>query len=265
MKKKIFLFTLLLIMSLCSYTVNAGENKTNKVLTDGSYMKYYSEKDTLQDMASDIISMANCFHGDGFYSEPSDIQFEDAYCVYVDADILQKSPLTQDELTKQLNASNLVWNIPVVSNEKTVIVQISKALEPDEIAQSELTVDEIETMKENAGKWQVVSASIYETGETPMDNLNNALSSNFENLSNYKCVLLGGERGIHSMLALVLENENVTGGITLQGDINYKPLTAKNKQESNSTFYYTILLIIVVGGIVWGVTRYSLKHSKKNS
>lgn len=201
-------------------------------LLPASLLRNYPGKAEIEALAEDILEMANCFDEEGFHGEAEDIQFPDAYCVYVNADILSNLPKTAEELKNLLSGSDMVWNIPVCSAEKTVIVQVSRALELDEVDHSNLTDEERNKIASQAGTWQVVSSTLYENGETPVETLINTLAVN--HASTNSCVLIGGEKGIYSMMAVLLENNTVVGALSMERDISYSEPQVKTRGVNES-------------------------------
>ena len=187
-----------------------------EILTPESFLSNFEEKEEIEALAEEVLDMANCFEVDGFHAEVSDVDFSNAYCVFVEANILEAMPKTTEELDKLLDAAHRVWNIPVHANGKTVLVQVSRGLELSEMDLDDHTEEEIERLKEKAGKWQTVSSAMYEDGEIPEQKIGEILSENHKNTDKCKCVLIGGEPGIRTLLALVIENDAVSGAISLE-------------------------------------------------
>lgn len=206
--------------------------ETDALLLPASLLRNYPEKAEIEVLAEDILEMANCFDEEGFHWEAGDIQFSNAYCVYVNANILSNLPKTAEELENLLSGSDMVWNIPVCSGEKTVVVQISRALELDEVDHSNLTDEERNRIASQAGTWQVVSSTLYENGEIPVETLINTLAVN--HASTNPCVLIGGEKGIYSMMAVLLENNTVVGALSMERDISYSEPQVKTRGVNES-------------------------------
>lgn len=204
--------------------------ETDKLIMDDSLLNNFHENEQLYALKEDIVEMANNFEEDGFFAELTDVHFEDAYCVYVNANVLTAIPKTAEKLKDLLSFSEMVWNIPVTSSGKTVIVQISKAPQVDDFDRTNDDEDEIAKIKEKAGKWQVVSASIYEENLTPIEQLSVTLSDNKVNVDVSECVLLGGESGIYSMIAVLIEENDIKGAISLERDIAYSNTDSKTRE-----------------------------------
>ena len=214
-----FLCVFMLSLSVVSASVYASDTLT-EILIPESFLSNFEEKEEIEAMAEEVLDMANCFEEDGFHAEVSDIDFLNAYCVFVEANILEAMPKTTEELDKLLGSAHRVWNIPVHANGKTVLVQVSRGLELSEMDLDDNTEEEIERLKEKAGKWQTVSSAMYEDGEIPEQAIGEILSANHKDTDKCKCVLIGGESGIRTLLALVIENDAVSGAISLERTVS---------------------------------------------
>lgn len=231
MKIKLYalITSFVMIFSLVN-PVNVLAAETDKLIMNDSLLNNFYESEHLYALREDVIEMANNFEDDGFFAELSDVHFEDAYCVYVNANILTDIPKTAVQLKEMLSLSDVVWNIPVTASGKTVIVQISKALQVDDLERTNVDENEIEKIREKAGKWQVVSASIYEGSPTPIEQLSETLSVNKVNVEVNDCVLIGGESGIYSMLAVLIEGNDIRGAVSLERDITYSNTDSKTRE-----------------------------------
>lgn len=192
-----------------------------EILIPESLLTNFEEQEEIEALSADIVDMANCFEEDGFHAEISDIDFSNAYCVFIEANILGEVPKTKEELEKLLASARKVWNIPVYADGNTVLVQVSRSLELSEIEQDNLTEEEIETIKEKAGKWHTVSSTRYEDGVIPEQGIGEILSTNHKNTDKCECVLIGGESGIQTLIALVIENDEVSDAISLERAVSY--------------------------------------------
>ena len=213
-----FICIFMLSLSAISASVYASDTLT-EILIPESFLGNFEEKEEIEALAEEVADMA-CFEENGFHAEVSDIDFSNAYCVFVEANILGAMPKTTEELDKLLDAAHIVWNIPVHTNGKTVMVQVSRGLELSEMDLDDYTEEEIEELEEKAGKWQTVSSAMYEDGEIPEQKIGEILSENHKNTDKCKCVLIGGEPGIRTLLALVIENDAVSGLISLERDVS---------------------------------------------
>lgn len=225
MKKRLysavaFICIFMLGLSLVPLSAYAFEDLSD-VLIPESMLSNFAEKEEIEALAAEIADMANCFEEDGFHAEVSDVDFSKAYCVFTEAYILSELPETMEDLKKLLSSASMVWNIPVYSNGQTVLVQVSRALELSEIELDDCTEEEIERLKERAGKWDTVSCSMYEDNEIPEEGIKQILSANHKNVEQSKCVLIGGEVQIRTLLAVIIENDTVSGAVSLERSVSY--------------------------------------------
>lgn len=222
MTKKFRIIPMLLVMLCTCISGNyvQAEERSENILTPGSLLVNSHDKTSIEELAPEILDMANSFETDGFHAELSDIAFDDAYTIYVDADIIENQPDDPLELAELLEQADVVWNIPVYSNNETVIVQVSRALELDEIDQSQLTDDEIAEAAESAGKWQTVASTLYDKNADET-NITDALSEYSSVSGQYEAVLVGGEPGIQSVIAVITDGDSVSGAVSLKRDITF--------------------------------------------
>ena len=222
MTKKFRIIPMLLVMLCTCISGNyvQAEERSENILTPGSLLVNSHDKTSIEELAPEILDMANSFETDGFHAELSDIAFDDAYTIYVDADIIENQPDDPLELAELLEQADVVWNIPVYSNNETVIVQVSRALELDEIDQSQLTDDEIADAAESAGKWQTVASTLYDKNADET-NITDALSEYNSGSGQYEAVLVGGEPGIQSVIAVITDGDSVSGAVSLKRDITF--------------------------------------------
>lgn len=239
---RVLIVSFILGCLFCDSVFAETEDNITDVLLPDSLLENFEEKEAIEALAPEILDMANAFVGDGFYGELSDIDFSKAYCVYVEAGILEKDPKNLKDLREALESGKLVWCIPVVSGENTVLVQVSKAPELSEIEQGELTEEEWEEAKARAGKWRAVSSSLYEQGDgLPEEKLCKLISEDKE--TEEKFVLIGGEPEFHYLMAVRVEGETVTEVVPLDGELP----EAENKSLSRA-FY--IVCAAAVGIVI---------------
>lgn len=223
MTKKFRIIPMLLVMLCTCISGNyvQAEERSENILTPGSLLVNSHDKASIEELAPEILDMANSFETDGFHAELSDIAFDDAYTIYVDADIIENQPDDPLELAELLEQADVVWNIPVYSNNETVIVQVSRALELNEIDQSQLTDDEIAEAAESAGKWQTVASTLYDKNADETNIITDSLSEYNSGNGQYEAVLVGGEPGIQSVIAVMTDGDSVSGAVSLERDITF--------------------------------------------
>lgn len=234
---RVFAFMSIFLLSLSFVPLSAyASDDLTEILIPESLLSNFEEKEEIEALAAEVADMANCFEEDGFHAEVSDVDFSKAYCIFVEADILKEMPETSEELYKLLDLARRVWNIPVYANGKIVEVQVSRAWELSEIDLENCTEEEIERLKEKAGKWHTVSCSMDENGEMTGQGIKEILSANHKNMEQCKSVIIGGESGIRTLLAIVIENDAVSGAISLERPVSYtSDESAQKKKALNAT------------------------------
>lgn len=236
---RVFAFICIFMLGFSAVSFSAyASGDLAEILIPESLLSNFAEREEIEALATEIADMANCFEEDGFHAESSDVDFAKAYCIFVEADILGEMPETVDALYKLLDSAQRVWNIPVYANGKTVLVQVSRALELSEMELDDCTEEEIERLKEKAGKWHTVSCTMYENDEVPEQRIRQTFSENHKNTEQCKCVLLGGESGIRTLLAFIIENDTISGAISLERSVSY---TAEEQTQGKNAINAKIL------------------------
>lgn len=218
------------------------ERDVTNVLASDALLENFEEKEAVEALAPEILDMANSFIGDGFHAELSDIDFSKAYCVYVEANILEKDIQNLEDLRTAVGSGKRVWCIPVVSGENMVLVQVSKAPELEEMEQGEYTVEEWEEAKAYAGNWWAVSSTLYKKEEVPAEgNLKEILSGYGENVKDGKFVLVGGEPGIHSVIAVLVGDGDIKGVLSISRELSYTRNTRAGRNGGEVTLEQNVM------------------------
>lgn len=103
-------------------------------------------------------------------------------------------------MQKLMDSAKVVWNVPVVDEDQTVYVQVSRS-------------------DTAGGEWKAVSSQMYRNGENPELNLEQLLTENGLKLEECRCILFGGEPGIQTSLAVIVREDQVLGAISLSRDL----------------------------------------------
>lgn len=239
MKKSLPVISFISAIILINGTLVYADDHPEDILTPESLLINSSDYSSVKEISADIRDMADSFEQESFSADQSDILFDNAYKVYVDADILNNQPRNLHELSELLNQSDTVWNIPLSSNNKTVVVQVSKAPELNEIDQSQMSQDEITEAAEKAGKWQAVASTLYDK-TSDSDDIINSLSALNDIDQQHEVILIGGEPGIQSVMALITENDSITGAVSLQRDISFVPDDKSSEITLEQNKLYTL-------------------------
>lgn len=208
----------ILCICICGNAAYAQETAKD-LLTPDSLLVNSDDASPVTAISDEILDMANSFESDGFQAELSDIDFDHAYKIYTDANVIRSEPKDLKELSALLDQAKVVWNIPVCTQDQTVIVQVSKAPELGEIDQSQLTNEEIAEAKDQAGKWQAVAATIYDADSDDVDILEALSACTMD--SQQEAILVGGEPGIQTVMALITEGDSIIGAVSLERDLTF--------------------------------------------
>ncbi len=285
--------SLIILISFCfsfisffrPISILANENQEALIIPDAMLINS-DEKGDIERLGPEIVEYANLFEDENIDASESDINFKGAYCIYVDLDIFKELPITREYLINSTKTAARVWAVPVHSNGKTVIVQVSKGLDLDVINQNNLSPQEVEDINENAGKWQVVASTCYDRIIDFEKELSGIYKSNDISEQDLECILFGGVPGIQSVIGVLIDENDVVGLVSLERDIEgegntlskYKvypvnefvkstktlsstinekaPETAK-KHDSTKLAYIFVggIIVLVVGGLIWKRTR----------
>ncbi len=207
-------------------------------------LKNSAEKEEIELLAEDIVGMANCFEDDNFHADISNLNFEEAYCVYIEANVLDNIPKKLDELRENIKNASKVWNIPVDIKGKNVVVQVSEKLDYEE--------------NEDSNKWNVASAIDYGEKGNPCQQLEKWLSKS-DNVENRQCVLIGGENGIRTLLAIVIQGNHIKEMVSLGKEISYMEFENKEPIPIKYCIGAGCLILMTYVGIL-----YLKKRNKEN-
>lgn len=223
--KKIFhvipILSAVLFWCVCGTSAYAQEINKD-ILAPESLLINSDDRASVEELSAEILESANNFETDGFHAELSDLAFDDAFKVYIETGIFNNAPDNLQELSGLLEQADVVWNVPVYSDDRVVLVQVSKALPLNEIDQSQLTDSEIEEAAAAAGKWQVAASTLYDE-DTDSGDLIDSLSAFSSSNPQYKVFLVGGEPGIQSVTGVITDDSSIVGAASFQRDITYTP------------------------------------------
>ncbi len=190
-----------------------ADYKISHILPKTELLLGTDDETSIRAVEKDIVDMADCFAGDGFDTANESVDYENAYLVYVDANMLEQCPTNTKEVLEIAQQAEKVWIVPVVSNTNTVLVEVSKNTE---------------------GRWRAVAGSLYKNNEnSDLYNLVQTLSKN--DISGYDNILLfGGEPGIHYPVAVLTKQDEIIGAVSLEDDIIYGDNATSRSVESDN-------------------------------
>jgi hypothetical protein len=245
MKKYLTIGFCICIGLLFQVTKTYAVDEQINVLTTDAILDQSEDTNDIRALSPDIIDFVNSsFEEEKIVVDAGDIDFSKTYCVYVDADIFEDTSITYHQLNKLKQEANKVWVVPIQANGKNIVVQISRALSLHEIQRKNITVEEKEEIENNAGKWQVVSASIQEEYSDYNLQLHEILTSLNIDTKITKCILFGGVPGIQTVLAVLTDGKSIMGIVSLQRDIqaessgNTRSLPQNTKLEQGKVYSF---------------------------
>lgn len=142
------------------------------------------------------------------------IEYSRAVKIYIDTNIFENEELTPKILQTILNGAVYIWEVPVeVSENKYVIVTVSRSLPIDEELQQELlengtyTQKELEIELEKTGNWTIARASYDETKSDYIGRLESALSESYNEADSDVVYLLGGTPKIRLPFGVIFKDD----------------------------------------------------------
>lgn len=187
----------------------------------------------IEELSSEILEFANNCYGelyDGELAEEKDIDFSKAYKTYVDLDIFQKENISEEELEKMIQASPVVWTIPVYYAQETCLVEVSRGLPLDKENEADLTEEQKEQIINSEGKWTVVSCSFEDGYVDRVDEIELLLKEN-DIPQDEKYILLGGVPNVQTELIASVKDGYVDRLISSKRDITLESANTKDNRS----------------------------------
>lgn len=166
-----------------------------------------ADLEEIEEMGDQILQFVNGGYADLYEGEPaeeSDLDFENAYLVYTDANTLLDGNRTVADFEAALKELPVVWCIPVSYEETTCIVEVSRGLPLRDENSDILTDEQKAEIRNNEGKWTVTSA-VYD--EVNQQQEAEALLGDAAD----DVVLVGGVSGVSGLVGLVIDDQEVEG------------------------------------------------------
>jgi hypothetical protein len=234
MKLKMFLF--ICIFSAFAFVSAQAINFESLVSSEDANEICLLEDDLLKQV-NDIIAQ------DPSLSEPitsADIDWNSAYKIYVDSTVFQSNTTSTEEILDLLaSQDSYIWQIPIQSGSHTLIADFSKRLAPDADALSLLSEEEQADFLTSVGHWVITAVSIYDSKVSMPGwriKLEESITTNQLDASDQMGILIGGESGIHSVIGLIANEQDVTHIIPLQNNINIGTTNTYSAITSNLSF-----------------------------
>lgn len=201
-KWKNFLWICVLLVTLNAMNVDAGVTED----------LHGADLEEIEEIKDQILQFANDGYEDLYKGEPAtenDLDFENAYIVYTDANtLLDGKNSTVAYFEEALKELPVVWCIPVAYEETTCMVEVSRGLPLRDDISDILTDAQKEEIIRNEGKWTVAGAAYDEANQ----------QQEAEVLLGYAAddiVLIGGVPGAGGLVSLVMDGQEVKGMMLL--------------------------------------------------
>lgn len=166
----------------------------------------------IEEIKDQILQFANDGYADLYKGEPAtenDLDFENAYIVYTDANtLLDGKNGTVAYYEEALKELPVVWCIPVAYEETTCIVEVSRGLPLRDDVSDILTDEQKAEITRNEGKWTVTSVGYDEVNW--QQEAEAMLGSTADDI-----VLIGGVPGAGGLVSLVMDDQKVEGMMLL--------------------------------------------------
>ncbi len=117
--------------------------------------------DDLSGLTDTIVTSVNDLLSDKLSRKvtSNDINYDDAFKVYVGVDVFKMETTNISELKNALEAGGYIYEIPLYIDDDTILVDIAKGQPLNNNA--EFTEEERKSILANTGKWQVTAVKYY--------------------------------------------------------------------------------------------------------
>ena len=176
------------------------------------------------------------------------VDYSRAVKIYVDTNIFENEELTPEILQDTLKDAVYIWEVPVkVSEDRYVIVTVSRALPIDEELQQELledgtyTQEELEMELEKVGSWTIPTAGYDETKPDYIGKLDSVLGETLNKEDLDMVYLLGGTPKMRQPFGVVCR-EGKYQIVTLDvvtGESDISAFSSEESQELNENSIYS--------------------------
>lgn len=171
-----------------------------------------ADLEEIEEIKDQILQFANDGYADLYGGEPAtenDLDFENAYIVYTDANtLLNGKNSTVAYFEEALKELPVVWCIPVAYEETTCMVEVSRGLPLRDDISDILTDEQKAEIIRNEGKWTVAGAGYDEVNR--QREAEAMLGSAADDI-----VLIGGVPGAGGLVSLVMDGQKVEGMMLL--------------------------------------------------
>lgn len=121
----------------------------------------------LCNLTEEIIATVSELYGEEITS--NDIDFTNAFKVYVDTNVFDLPTNDASEIEDALESGNYIYLLPISVDKGTIVVNIQKGLPLSDNAKAVLTEEEQQEVLNNVGKWIASSITLYDLGNNSYD------------------------------------------------------------------------------------------------
>lgn len=207
--KRIATILCMLVLLIFPSIVYASTNepiKTKKLSeTDADYSEIIGLDEKIKQMINSIREDTNTENLPNDYK----IDYTKANKIYVDTDIFSLETSKKQEVKEALDEGMYMWLLTLNIDNTAYQINISKGLPLNESLKEVLTEEEIETIKEEEGRWIVVAIEIFEGKSINYEATIAKILKDINYESDVEILLCGGLKHIYQPVALVMNNEEV--------------------------------------------------------
>ncbi len=108
-----------------------------------------------------IINEVNStFESENIHIDSNNIDYNKIITLYTDIELYKNGKPNNEQMQEAIMKSNVVHYLPIEYNEKTIMVCFQKGEELTEESKEKLSLDTIENLEKNIGKWHIASLGI---------------------------------------------------------------------------------------------------------
>ena len=107
-----------------------------------------------------IYEVNSTFESENIHIDSNNIDYDKIITLYTDVELYKSEKPNNEQMQEAIKKSNVVHYLPIEYNEKTIMVCFQKGEELTEESKEKLSLDTIENLEKNIGKWHIASLGI---------------------------------------------------------------------------------------------------------
>ena len=107
-----------------------------------------------------IYEVNSTFESENIHIDSNNIDYDKIITLYTDVELYKSGKPNNEQMQEAIKKSNVVHYLPIEYNEKTIMVCFQKGEELTEESKEKLSLDTIENLEKNIGKWHIASLGI---------------------------------------------------------------------------------------------------------